>query len=101
MEDQLKHYGVLGMKWGRKKGTATTTSSSQRRMSNAELKSRINRLEMEQRLDRLQTPPKTKTKVDTLASALKTTATITTTALVIYSNMDKISKIANAAKKAT
>lgn len=64
IEEYLMHYGILGMKWGRRKnknGSYTTDASktakgdrdstvtTQRRMSNKELQARIKRLEMEKR----------------------------------------------------
>lgn len=99
--NELTHYGVLGMKWGRRKGTTTSTSSGGRRtsskssetkggdnqgvtvkkrvaeapkqkkekrqdkidndlnkMSDKQLRERINRIQMEQQYTRMMTPEK-------------------------------------------
>ncbi len=45
----LKHYGVAGMKWGvrrKRKGSARSTA---KKLSDTELKKRVNRLEMEKK----------------------------------------------------
>lgn len=57
-KDELTHFGVLGMKWGKLKGSKDKKIYSKKRvkakyLSNDELKSRINRLELEQRYNNL------------------------------------------------
>lgn len=53
-ENYLAHYGVLGMRWGRRKGKSTKSSSKRQKkkkvsqMSNEELRERINRMQLEQ-----------------------------------------------------
>lgn len=115
--NELMHYGVLGMKWGVRRSEAqlarargkTKTSSedehedykkahskkSVKSMSDAELRSRLNRIDMEQRYSKLN--PSTVTKGKDVASKImkvgSTVATVTTTALTIYNNFDKIKKI--------
>lgn len=58
-QDSLKHYGVLGMKWRHRKSKATSTTTKPKlksvsEMSDEELRSKINRLEMEKRYKDLQ-----------------------------------------------
>lgn len=94
VEECLKHYGILGMKWGKRKGTVTATK---RRMSNKELQARIKRLRLEQEYNRLnETPKKTKTSIDKIAKTAGTIVTLTGTALTLYNN---INGLASAAKK--
>ena len=61
--DELKHYGVLGMHWGKRKGSSNSTPSdrqikksrrkdvkNRRKMSDQELVEKIGRLEKEKKL---------------------------------------------------
>ena len=118
--NELYHYGVLGMKWGVRKsrdgGVSKTgrrgrttkerppahedykkahSKKSVREMSDAELRSRINRLDMERRYKELN--PSTKNRgrkyVNSIIKTGTTIATVTGTALTIYSNADKIRKL--------
>ena len=118
--NELYHYGVLGMKWGVRKsrgGGASKTGrrgkttkerppahedykkahskKSVREMSDAELRSRINRLDMERRYQELN--PSTKNRgrkyVNSIIKTGTTIATVTGTALNIYNNADKIRKL--------
>lgn len=64
-------------------------------MSDSELKARIQRLQMEQRYYELQSKQVNKGKqyTQSIIKAATTVATITTTALTIYNNSEKIRKI--------
>ena len=66
-------------------------------MSDAELRSRINRLEMEKKYTQLSTERinKGKAYVNKSMKALGTVAALTTTAINVYNNMDKIKMIIN------
>lgn len=119
--DELYHHGIKGQRWGirryqNKDGTLTPagkkrvahedytkahTKKSVQEMSDSELKSRLNRLQMEDNYNRLSNTRKSKGKkyVDKLIKAGTTVATVTTTALTIYNNMDKINKIVNKSEK--
>lgn len=114
----LAHYGILGMKWGvrrseaqlaRARGAKSKNSSEEesedykkahspksvKSMSDAELRNRLNRLQMEQQYTRLNpgTVSKGREAANKILKAGTTIATVTTTALTIYNNFDKIKKI--------
>lgn len=118
MDNSLTHYGILGMKWGvrrtdaqlaRARGSKSKSSSEEesedykkahssksiKSMSDAELRNRLNRLQMEQQYTRLNpgTMSKGKEAANKIMKAGTTVATVTTTALTIYNNFDKIKKI--------
>ena len=104
VDEYLMHYGVLGMKWGKRKARASNSSEQapkKRRMSNKELQSRIKRLKMEKEYAQLTASPPKTSKIDQLVKGAGTIATLSTSALVIYNNMDKIAKIYKVAKKAS
>ena len=117
-QNELYHYGVLGMKWGvrrseaqlaRARGKKSSNSSdsesedykkahdskSVKSMSDAELRNRLNRLQMEQQYSKLNpgTVSKGKEVTSKILKAGTTIATATTTAITIYNNFDKIKKI--------
>lgn len=56
--DSMCHYGILGMKWGRRKAKTSNTSPKPKRknikeMSDNELRQRINRIQMEKQYKQL------------------------------------------------
>jgi len=59
-EDTLEHYGVPGMKWGRRKGESSKDSGPPKpdvkKMSDDELRSAINRIKMEKEFEKLTSP---------------------------------------------
>ena len=103
VDEYLMHYGVLGMKWGKRKAKASNSSEQapkKRRMSNKELQARIKRLKMEKEYAQLiASPPKT-SRVEKLVKGAGTVAALTASAATIYKNMEKMSKIYKMAKKA-
>lgn len=120
MINELTHHGIRGMRWGirryqNKDGTLTNagkkrkseslhedyikshTRKSSKSMSDAELRSRINRLEMERKYTQLSTERinKGKAYVNKSIKALGSVAALTTTAINVYNNIDKIKTIIN------
>lgn len=111
-DDFLQHYGVLGMKWGRRKARSnvssnkkpkstknTTTSKpkpkpSQRQLSDAELRAAVNRLRLEREYAELTYRASSRAKVESVVKTIGTVAALTTSAMTIYNNLNKISKIA-------
>ena len=104
VDEYLMHYGVLGMKWGKRKASASNSSEQtpkKRRMSNKELQARIKRLKMEKEYAQLiASPPKT-SRVEKLIKGAGTVAALTASAATIYKNMEKMAKVYKMAKKAS
>ena len=121
-EEMLEHHGIKGQKWGVRRfqnedGTRTATGKKRERsrsedpahedynkahsgksvkdMSDAELRTRLNRLQMEKQYSQLTDSDTNKGK-EFVSKAMKVAtgvATATTTALTIYNNYGKIKKI--------
>lgn len=97
---------ALNKKKSKSRGTHDTSaedyqkahsSKSVKQMSDAELRSRLNRLQMEQQYSKLSPSAvgKGKKYAKSALAAATTIATATTTGLTIYNNADKIKKILN------
>ena len=113
-EDFLQHYGVLGMKWGHRKSRSnassnkkhrntknTTTSKpkpkpkqTQRELSDEELRAVINRMRLEREYADLQYRASSRSKVESVVRTIGTVAALTTSAVKIYENLNKLSRIA-------
>lgn len=121
-EEMLEHHGIKGQKWGVRRfqnedGTRTAAGKKRERsrsedpahedynkahsgksvkdMSDAELRTRLNRLQMEKQYIQL-TDSDTNNGKEFVSKAMKVAtgvATATTTALTIYNNYGKIKKI--------
>ena len=107
--NDLYHFGVKGMKWGIRRNRKPKITEndyhddykrahkkeSVKVLSDNELRSRINRLQMESQYSKLN-KENSKRGIEYINKFFKagtTVATVTTTALTIYGNFDKISKI--------
>lgn len=59
MNKSLTHYGVLGMKWGRRRGSSSKVSHPKaEELNDKELRERINRIQMEKQYKQLTTKEK-------------------------------------------
>lgn len=109
-DDFLQHYGVLGMKWGKRKARSTVSSNKKpkntaitkpkktpkptpRRLSDAELRAAVNRLRLEREYAELTYRSSSRAKVESVVKTIGTVATLTTSAIKIYNNLNKLSKI--------
>ena len=123
MAEEIWHHGIKGMKWGvrrtpeqlghRTKSKRTKMdnthedykkahdSKSVKKMSDAELRSRLNRLQMERQYKQLSGSDVNRGKefVSKTMKAATGIATATTTAITLYNNYDKIKKIVSGLSK--
>lgn len=114
-DDFLQHYGVLGMKWGKRKARSTVSSNkkpksttitkpkqtpkpkskpTQRRLSDAELRAVVNRMRLEREYADLTYRASSRSKVENVVRTIGTVAALTTSAVKIYENLNKLSRIA-------
>jgi len=103
-DDELTHYGVLGMRWGKRGGRSSSGSSGSssgsgnRRMTNKELTNRVKRLRLEKEYRDLTAIPKKKSKVESIVKGVGTVATLSTGAVTIYKNYNELQKIVGGGK---
>lgn len=118
-DDFLKHYGVLGMKWGKRKARSTVSSNNKskntaitkpkqtpkpkskpkptrRELSDEELRAVINRMRLEREYADLQYRSSSRAKVENVVKAMGTAALLTTSVVKIYNNMNTICKVVKA-----
>ena len=113
-DDFLKHYGVLGMKWGKRKARSTVSSNkkpkstkntttskpkpkpTQRELSDEELRAVINRMRLEREYADLQYRASSRAKVENVVKVVGTAALLTTSVVKIYNNMNTICKVVKA-----
>lgn len=110
-DDFLQHYGVLGMKWGKRKARSTVSSNNKskntditkpkpkskptkRRLSDAELRAVVNRMRLEREYADLTYRASSRSKVESVVRTIGTVAALTTSAVKIYENLNKLSRFA-------
>ena len=113
-DDFLQHYGVLGMKWGKRKARSTSSSNkkpkstkntttskpkpkpTQRELSDEELRAVINRMRLEREYADLQYRASSRAKVENVVKTVGTAALLTTSVVKIYNNLNTICKVVKA-----
>ena len=113
-EEELMHYGVMGMRWGvrraskrsggskkGKKKKASQQPQKKRRMSNKELNARVKRMQLEKQYRDLTNDltPKTKSKMEKLISTADTIGKLSSSALTIYKNLNQFAELSAKKKK--
>ena len=110
-DDELMHFGVKGMKWGRRKSKQTSGSKGKksskkknkknpRRMSNKELAARIKRLDLEKRYMDAYNRSQTNKLMSEIFNVPTKAALFTGAVATTMTNIDKIVKLGNKAAKA-
>lgn len=114
-EEELMHYGVMGMRWGVRRASKRSGSSKKgkkkkasrqpqqpkRRMSNKELNARVKRMQLEKQYRDLTSDltPKTKSKMEKLISTADTISKLSSSALTIYKNLNQFAELSAKKKK--
>lgn len=113
-EEELMHYGVMGMRWGvrraskrsggskkGKKKKASQQPQMKRRMSNKELNARVKRMQLEKQYRDLTNDltPKTKSKMEKIISTADTISKLSSSALTIYKNLNQFAELSAKKKK--
>ena len=116
-EEELMHYGVMGMRWGVRRASKRSGGSKKgknkkasrqpqqpqkkRRMSNKELQSRVKRMQLEKQYRDLTNDltPKKKTKIEKLISTADTVSKLSSSALTIYKNLNQFAELSAKKKK--
>lgn len=116
-EEELMHYGVMGMRWGVRRASKRNGSSmkgkkkkasrqpqqpqKKRRMSNKELNARVKRMQLEKQYRDLTNDltPKTKSKMEKLISTADTISKLSSSALTIYKNLNQFAELSAKKKK--
>lgn len=112
-EEELMHYGVMGMRWGvrraskrsggskKKKASRQSQQQPKRRMSNKELNARVKRMQLEKQYRDLTNDltPKTKSKIEKLISTADTISKLSSSALTIYKNLNQFAELSVKKKK--
>lgn len=112
-EEELMHYGVMGMRWGvrraskrsggskKKKASRQPQQQPKRRMSNKELQARVKRMQLEKQYRDLtkDLTPKTKSKMEKLISTAETVSKLSSSALIIYKNLNQFAELSAKKKK--
>ena len=112
-EEELMHYGVMGMRWGvrraskrsggskKKKASRQPQQQPKRRMSNKELTARVKRMQLEKQYRDLTNDltPKTKSKMEKLVNTTVTISKLSSSALTIYKALNTFAEISAKNKK--
>ena len=102
MQNDIQHTGVIGMRWGHRKGSSGSSASSSKPkkpsvkdMSDDNLKKAVNRLNMEKQYTKLTSEDVSRGKnfAKKYMAVAASAAAATTTAITLYNNAGKIKAI--------